>query len=364
MEIKNVTRTTLPPFEEYCEQIRKIWDSHIMTNMGEEHERFERELKSFLGCRGLRLFANGHLALEAAVRVMNLPAGSEIITTPFTFPSTVHAVVRCGFVPVFCDVLAEDGTMDSSLAEKLINGNTSAILPVHVYGNPCDTDSFEQLASKHGLKLIFDAAHTFGVKYKGKSLVCRGDASILSFHATKVFSTIEGGAVCYSDEALSEPLENERNFGIRDYESCVAAGGNAKMNEFQAAMGICNLKHVNDDIARRQELSDCYHACLDGRPGVRILSPRAGTETNGAYLPVILEHGRDAVYEALRKEGIMCRKYFYPLVSRMECYTGRLPEGDTPVAATLASGVLALPIYPDLTPKEAEMVSRRLLLYL
>ena len=147
MEIKNVTRTTLPPFEEYCEQIRKIWDSHIMTNMGEEHERFERELKSFLGCRGLRLFANGHLALEAALRVMNLPAGSEIITTPFTFPSTVHAVVRCGFVPVFCDVLAEDGTMDSSMAEKLINENTSAILPVHVYGNPCDTDSFEQLAS-------------------------------------------------------------------------------------------------------------------------------------------------------------------------------------------------------------------------
>ena len=364
MKSIQVTRTSLPPYDEYCAEIRKFWDSRMVSNIGEEHKAFEKELQKYLGSRQLRLFANGHLALEAAIRAMGLPPGSEVITVPYTFPSTVHAIVRWSLKPVFCDVLESDCTMDPAKVENLISEKTSAIIPVHVYGNPCDVYALGAIADRNGLKLIYDAAHAFGVSYEGTPLVNFGDASMMSFHATKVFSTIEGGAVFFSGETLSSALEDERNFGIRDYESCVYAGGNAKMNEFQAAMGMCNLRHINHDLARRRQIRARYERNLAGVKGLRIASPRSGTAINGAYVPVILERDRDRIAEKLAGDGIFCRKYFYPPVNRMECYEGRFPAGATPVSDYLSSRVLSMPIYPDLEAEDVDIICRQLLLYL
>ena len=205
----NVTRTSLPPFEDYCEEIRKLWDSHILTNMGVEHDALRDALQQYLGVQHVVLFTNGHLALEAGLRTLGLPQGGEVITTPLTFVSTTHALVRCGLTPVFCDVCPEDGTMDAAKIEPLINDRTVAILPVHVYGHVCDVDAIAAVAERHGLKVLYDAAHAFGVRYRGVPVAQLGEAVMLSFHATKVFSTIEGGAVCCSDAALARRLADE-----------------------------------------------------------------------------------------------------------------------------------------------------------
>ncbi|MBO4476461.1 MAG: DegT/DnrJ/EryC1/StrS family aminotransferase [Bacteroidales bacterium] len=349
MSIK-VTRASLPSFGEFCEEIRPLWDSHILTNMGPLHQRFAAALREYLGCAGITLFSHGHSALEAALRALRLPAGSRIITTPFTFASTVHAISRLGFEPVFCDVLPSDGTLDPSRLEGLIDSRTSAVLPVHVYGNACDADAIGAMASRHGLKVVYDAAHAFGVRLDGAPLVCRGDASVLSFHATKVFNTVEGGAVCFTDGSLRQALDDEKNFGIRDEVTCAAAGGNAKMNELQAAMGLCNLRHIDDELHERERLDAVYRRMLAG--AVDFFEVRSGATRNHSYMPVLLRDGaqRDAVYDALLAAGVNARKYFWPLVCDAEPYRG-LPA-DVPVARGLSERVLALPLYPGLPEEE------------
>ena len=265
-----VTRSSMPDFEEYCEEIRKIWDSHWLTNMGVEHQTLQKELENFLGCPHVILYTNGHLALENVIAAMIFPAGGEVITTPFTFASTTHAIVRNGLVPVFCDVNDRDYTIDVSKIEELVTDKTVAIVPVHVYGNMCDVERIKEIADRHNLKVIYDAAHAFAVKYKGVSSANFGDASMFSFHATKVFNTIEGGAVCFADDALVDTLNDMKNFGIRGSERVVFAGGNAKMNEFQAAMGVCNLRHLDREIAKRKAVTERYRQHLEGIKGIRL----------------------------------------------------------------------------------------------
>ena len=357
----NVTRTSLPRFEEYCAEIRKLWDTHILTNMGEEHEAFRAELERYLEVPHTVLFTNGHLALEAALAALRLPAGAEVITTPLSFVSTTHAIVRSGLTPVFCDVRQEDGTLDPDRLEDLLTERTAAILPVHVYGHVCDVERIGAFAQRHGLKVLYDAAHAFGVRYRGVPAVRFGDAAVLSFHATKVFSTVEGGAVCTADASLLQVLEDSKNFGIRDEESCAAVGGNAKMSELQAAMGLCNLRHADAEIARRRAHAAHYRALLSGRPGLRLPAPREGVESNGAYFPVVFEDraARDAAVCRLEAAGVHARKYFYPLIPDLACYAGTsyATRADVPVARRFAEGVLCLPLYSDLTEEEVERIA-------
>mgnify|MGYP002568623909 FL=1 len=253
-----VTRSSMPSLDEYVEEIQTIWDSHWLTNMGVKHKQLQKELEEYLGVSHVALYTNGHLALENAIAALNLPEGGEVITTPFTFASTTHAIVRNGLVPVFCDVNEKDYTIDVTKIESLITDRTVAIVPVHVYGNLCDVEEIDRIAKKYALKVIYDAAHAFAVKYKGVSSACFGDASMFSFHATKVFNTIEGGAVCFKNDDWVQLLNDQKNFGIHGPESVCFVGGNAKMNEFQAAMGICNLRHLNEEITKRKKVVERY----------------------------------------------------------------------------------------------------------
>ena len=355
-----VTRSSMPSFEEYCEEIRKLWDSHWLTNMGVEHQQLQRELEACLGCPHVSLFTNGHLALENVIAALGLPAGAEVITTSFTFASTTNAIVRCGLTPVFCDVDPEHYTLDADKLEALITEKTAAIVPVHVYGNTCDVEAIQAIADRHGLKVVYDAAHAFGVKYKGVSVANFGYASMFSFHATKVFNTIEGGAVCFRDDALEPVLNAWRNFGQRTSEEVVYAGGNAKMSEFQAAMGICNLRHLAGEIEKRRTVVEHYRARLSGVSGLRLCAPQKDVEPNYAYFPVVFDGfgaDRDRVSAALAEADVGARKYFYPLTNSFACYA-ELPTAGTektPTAAFLADRVLTLPLYADL---EAEDVDR------
>ena len=361
-----VTRSSMPDFEEYCEEIKKLWDSHWLTNMGVEHEELQRALEDYLGCPHVVLYTNGHLALENVIAAMQFPKGSEVITTPFTFVSTTHAIVRNGLVPVFCDVNAEDYTIDADKIESLITEKTVAVVPVHVYGNMCSVDRISELAEKHGLKVIYDAAHAFAVKYKGISSANFGDASMFSFHATKVFNTIEGGAVCFPNDALVETLNDMKNFGIRGPESCVFVGGNAKMNEFHAAMGLCNLRHLDREIAKRRAVMKRYWQHLEGVPGIKLCKPQKDVEPNYAYFPVVFDGfgaDRDQVFNALYEQGITARKYFYPLTNSFECYRDLPTAGaeKTPVASFLADRVLTLPIYADLALEDVDRICKIIL---
>ena len=353
----NVTRSSMPPMEEYMEEIRPLWDSHWLTNNGPKSIALKAALEDYLPCAHAELFCNGHLTLEALLRTMKLQG--EVITTPFTFASTTHALVRCGLTPVFADV-RPDCTLDPDAVEQLITDKTCAILPVHVYGSLCDTDRFDEISRKHGIPVIYDAAHVFGVRRNGVSAAAMGYASMFSFHATKVFHTIEGGCITTRDEALCEKLRMERNFGIAGEESTPEVGGNAKMNEFQAAMGLCSLRHIDDDIDDRRRVVETYRQLLADCPAVRFLSPQPGVRSNYAYLPAFFaaKAMRDQVYEALKAQDIYARKYFYPLVTDFECYQGR-PGFDsslTPVAARLADTVLTLPLYPGLSDEDIRRI--------
>lgn len=356
----NVTRSSMPDYEEFCAEIKGLWDSHWITNMGEKHKAFEAALKEFLDCSDIALYTNGHLALENTIAAMNFPAGSEIITSPFTFASTTHAVVRNGLIPVFCDIKPDDYTIDAAKIESLITEKTVAILPVHVYGNVCDVDTIGQIADRYNLKVIYDAAHAFGVKYRGQSVANFGDAAMFSFHATKVFNTIEGGAVCFRDHSLLPIVNDLKNFGIRGQESVAYVGGNAKMNEFQAAMGLCNLRHIKEEIAKRKSVWEQYNQRLSGIKGVFVPTIKESTESNYSYYPVIFDgykKDRNEICSLLAENGIYARKYFYPLTSDFECYEGKPFAGGekTPVAKYIAEHILTLPLYADL---EAESVKR------
>ena len=359
-----VTRSSMPSLEEYCEEIRPLWESRFLTNMGEKHLQFEAELKKFLNVPNITLFTNGHLALENIITAMGLRG--EVITTPFTFASTTHAIVRCGCTPVFCDIDPADYTIDASGIESLITDKTVAIIPVHVYGNLCDTDAIEMIAHRHHLRVIYDAAHTFGVTKNGVSAAYFGDAAMFSFHATKVFHTIEGGAVSYRDDALKTKLNDLKNFGIHGPESVPDVGGNAKMNEFCAAMGICNLRHLKDEIRKREAVYRHYISRLAGVPGIRLNAVQPGVESNYAYFPVVFDgyrYSRDEVFDLLATENIIARKYFYPLTNSFDCYRGRagFDPSATPVAKHIAESVLCLPIYADLAEEDVDRICDRIL---
>ena len=357
----NVTRSSMPDFDEYCEEIRKLWDSHWLTNMGVEHKQLQGELEAYLECPNVMLYTNGHLALENVIAAMSLPKGGEVITTPFTFVSTTHAITRNGLMPVFCDVNPEDYTIDVDKIESLITDKTVAIVPVHVYGNMCDVERIKAIADKHGLKVIYDAAHAFAVKYKGVSSANFGDASMFSFHATKVFNTIEGGAVCFKDGNLVPVLNDMKNFGIRGPERVVFIGGNAKMNEFQAAMGICNLRHLDREIGKRKKVVERYRMNLDGMEGIKLCKPQKDVEPNYAYFPVVFEDfgaTRDDVFATLKENSITARKYFYPLTNSVEAYADLPGAGaeKTPIAQYLADRVLTLPLYADLALEDVDRI--------
>ncbi len=353
-----VTRSSMPDFEEYAEEIRPIWESHWLTNMGVKHHQLEADLVDYLKVPQIALFVNGHSALECVLEAMGLKG--KVITTPYTFASTTHAIVRKGLEPVFADIKPDDYTIDPASVERLIDEDTCAIVPVHVYGNLCDVDAIQDIADRHGLKVIYDAAHAFGVWRGEASSASFGDASMFSFHATKVFNTIEGGAVCFHDAGLKTLLNEWKNFGITGPEDVEYVGGNAKMNEFCAAMGICNLRHLDQEIARRKLVAERYWERLDGAQGVRLSLPKEGITPNYAYLPVVFDDdfgaSRDDVYDALAEQQIFSRKYFYPLTTDFACYRGRFDSSSTPVARYVASHVLTLPMYADLALEDVDRI--------
>ena len=361
----NVTRSSMPEFDEYCAEIRELWDSRWLTNSGVKHRQLEARLAQRLAVPHVTLYTNGHLALEAAMAVLDLPRGAEVITTPFTFASTTHAIVRNGLVPVFCDVNDRDYTMDASKIEALITEKTRAIVAVHVYGMLCDVEAIGLVARNHGLKVIYDAAHAFGVEKQGVSAACFGDLSMFSFHATKVFHTIEGGALCYADGTLKEKLDDWKNFGIHGPEQTLYAGGNAKMSEFQAAMGLCNLRRLDGEIEKRRRAVLRYRERLSGTDGIRLMQEQRGVKPNYAYFPVIFDgaYDRDEVMEKLARQGIGARKYFYPLTNAFECYKDLPAAGPekTPVARYLSEHVLALPLYADLTEEDVDRICDEIL---
>lgn len=353
-----VTRSSMPPLEEYVAEIAPLWESHWLTNMGEKHLAFEEALKQRLGVSNIALFTNGHSALECVLEAMGLKG--KVITTPFTFASTTHAIVRKGLVPVFADIKPGDYTIDPGSIEKLVDSSTCAIVPVHVYGNVCDVDAIQDIADRYNLKVVYDAAHAFGVKRAGDPIATFGDASMFSFHATKVFNSIEGGAVCMEDPSLKRVLDQWKNFGIMGPEDVEYVGGNAKMNEFCAAMGLCNLRHLDDEIAKRRAVAERYWDNLRAVHGLRLCEPPSSVSHNYAYMPVVFEDSfgktRDDVYEQLKREGVIARKYFFPLVSDYECYRGQFSSDDTPIAKHVADRVLTLPIYSDLPLADVDRI--------
>lgn len=356
-----VTKSSLPSYEEYCEEIKDLWDTYWITNMGEKHKKLQSELEKYFQVKHVVLYTNGHLALENVIAAMNLPKGSEVITTPFTFASTTHAIVRNGLIPVFCDIRSDDYTIDASKIESLITDNTVAIVPVHVYGNICDVEKISDIAKKYSLKVIYDAAHSFGVKYKGKTAANFGDAAMFSFHATKVFNTIEGGCVCFDDGSWVQLLDDMKNFGIHGPESVQYVGGNAKMNEFQAAMGICNLRHIGSEIEKRKVIAERYRHNLEGIKGIKLSAAQNNVESNYAYFPVVFEdykYTRNEVFERLGNNGIGARKYFFPLTNGFECYRNYPTAGTekTPIAQHISLRVLSLPIYADLEIEDVDRI--------
>ncbi|WP_040978351.1 DegT/DnrJ/EryC1/StrS family aminotransferase [Oceanobacillus jeddahense] len=361
-ELIQVTKSSMPSFEEFTNEIQDLWESGWLTNMGAKHKQLEMALERYLQVDNVNLFTNGHLALENAIASLNL--SGEVITTPFTFVSTTHAIVRNRLTPVFCDINPDDYTIDTTKIESLITDKTSAIMPVHVYGNICDVDEIERIAKKHNLRVIYDAAHAFGVTKDDKGIGSFGDISMFSFHATKVFNTIEGGALTFNDDSLHSILNEQKNFGITGPEDIIYVGGNAKMNEFQAAMGLCNLNSIDDDIQRRKELVDRYNQHFNDIEGIKIVDSQQGVESNYAYYPVVFDgfkYTRDEVFENLKSENIHVRKYFFPLTNDIECYEGRFDVNETPVAKYISDRVLTLPLYPDLKLSDVDRICKVIL---
>ncbi|SFC56900.1 dTDP-4-amino-4,6-dideoxygalactose transaminase [Alkalibacterium subtropicum] len=356
-----VVKSSMPPFEEYAEEIRELWDTHWLTNNGSKHNELEVKMKEFLDVKNLELFVNGHLALELLINMMDL--SGEVITTAFTFPSTTHAIVRNGLTPVFCDINRYDMTIDADKIEELITEKTSAILPVHIFGNPCDVEKIDKIAEKHNLKVIYDAAQSFGVKVGGKGIGTFGDASMFSLHATKSFHTIEGGAVTFNDDLMKEKLMKLRTFG------CINKRGggrnivgiNAKMNEFQASMGLCNLRHYQAEIEKRKSIYHYYLDKLSDVKGVRTIGDMPTIEKNYTYFPIVIDPdnyglSRDDLFDSFIKNDIHPKKYFYPLMTDYDCYKDHYGEADIPVSRYIADNVLALPMYADLKHDDVDRI--------
>ena len=354
-----VTKAVLPSLEEYVAEISPLWESHWLTNMGVKHQELQEKLIQYLDVTNIDLLTNGHMALELTLQAMNLQG--EVITTPFTFASTTHAIVRNGLEPVFCDIKPDDFTIDPEKIENLITDRTSAIMPVDVYGNVCNVEAIDRIAKKYELKVIYDDAHAFGVRYKGKGIGNYGDASCFSFHATKVFNTIEGGAVTFKDPSLYITMYELKNFGIHGPEEVCAVGANAKMNEFCAAMGLCNLRHMPEIVLRRKAIVERYRERLSDVEGLQLNAIQKDVESNYAYFPIVIDEkaygsSREEVMKYLEMNRVMVRKYFYPLTSSYQAFHRKYDVHKTPVALHISKRVLTLPIYPELSIKDVDRI--------
>lgn len=348
-----VTQPLLPPLEEFNEYLKDIWDRKWLTNNGHYHQSLEKALCDFLGVKYISLFSNGTLALITALQQLRITG--EVITTPYSFVATTHSLWWNNIKPVFVDVEPRFLNLDPKKIEAAITPQTTAIMPVHVYGNPCDVKAIQKIADTYGLKVIYDAAHAFNTKINNESILNFGDLSILSFHATKVFNTIEGGAIVCHDLKTKQRIDKLKNFGYEDEVTVVAPGINAKMNEVQAAFGLLQLKYIEGAIAKRKEINSLYNSMLEGVPGIRIIVKNENTEVSYPYLPILIntdEYGlsRDSVYDLFKERDILARRYFYPLISEFPTYRG-LPSShinNLPEATRFSKEILCLPIYPDL----------------
>lgn len=356
-----VTEPELPPLEELIPMLEDIWKSRVLTNGGQYHKQFEEELCSYLNVQHVSLFCNATIGLIAALKALEIKG--EVITTPYSFVATSHALAWNQITPVFVDIDAETLNLDTKLVERAITSNTSAILPVHVYGNPCDSMEIARIASGSNLVTIYDSAHAFGSWDHGRSVADTGDASILSFHATKLFNTFEGGAVISNDVTTKQKIDFLKNFGFENEVSVTATGINGKMNEFSAALGILQLKRINETIARRCELAKYYQLHLNEVSGIRCVLPN-GTNPNYSYFPILVQEtyptSRDVLYEKLKMDGIWARRYFYPLISNFPMYQ-KLRSASTknlPVANRISSQILCLPLYPRLSKENIKKIIR------
>jgi dTDP-4-amino-4,6-dideoxygalactose transaminase len=355
-----VTRPFLPPLDEVMPLLDSIWSSLILTNNGPLHTRFEKELAEYLGVEHIALVANGTLALNIALQVLAL--SGEVITTPYSFVATSHAVRLTSLTPVFADIRAEDFNIDPSRIEAAITPRTVAIMPVHCYGNPCDTAAIDAIAKRHGLRVIYDAAHAFGVTKNGDSVLKHGDFSTISFHATKAFNTFEGGAIVARSAEAKLAIDRMKNFGFRDEVTVESVGGNGKMSELNAALGLVQLKYFEQVRAARRRVDENYRAKLRDVEGVFCAPIPLGVNPNCSYFPILVQPSfpisRDALYERLKQAGIFTRRYFYPLITSFPMYAA-LPSADAgnlPVATEIAAQILCLPIYPDLSESDQNRV--------
>ncbi len=356
MKFINVNQPFFPPFEEYCREIEKIWESKIITNEGKKLYTFESELKNNLKCDNLTLVCNGHSALESALQNMNL--SGEVITTPYTFISTLHAIVRSGLKPVFCDINPDDYTINADLIESLITDKTCAILPVHIYGNVCDVEKINYIAKKYDLKVIYDAAQAFGVEYKNQNISNFGDITCFSLHATKLFHAVEGGIVCSNNKQIIKKIREFKNFGFNSNSEIENVGSNMKISELHAAMGICNLKYIDNIILRRKKLVKKY---VDGLSSVKdIILPIEKKDIKNNYNYFIITFAsdkyRDDIARLLLENNVETKKYFCPLVYEYGCYKNVFSNIYTPVAKKMSLCTLALPLYYDLLESDVEKI--------
>lgn len=360
-KVITVTSPLLPDLKEFEKMLEDIWDRKWLTNNGHYHQELEKALAEYLGVEYISLFTNGTLPLITALQAMRITG--EVITTPYSFVATTHSLWWNGIKPVFVDVEEETGNLDPSKIEAAITPHTTAIMPVHVYGTPCKTKEIQAIADKYGLKVIYDAAHAFGVKVNGKSILNEGDMATLSFHATKVYNTIEGGALICRDAATKKRIDYLKNFGFAGETEVVAPGINSKMDELRSAYGLLNLKQVDSAIERRKHVADMYRATLKDVDGIRFLQDIEGVRHNYSYFPIFIDEAkygtsRDALYAKLKEHNVLGRRYFYPLISEFSTYRGlesAAPE-NLPVAHKLADSVLCLPMFADLTDSDVERV--------
>jgi len=352
-----ITRPILPDLEDVNKKIKEIWESKWLTNMGEQHKSLEKELIKYLDVENLSLFCNGTLALQLAIQALKL--SGEVITTPFTFPATVNALYQNNLKPIFCDIKLNDYNIATESIEDLITPETSAILPVHVFGNPCNIEKIDSIAKDNDLKVIYDAAHCFGVKYKEVGIGNFGDISMFSFHATKIFHTIEGGALTYNDKGLIEELDLLKNFGIKNEFEVILPGTNAKMNELQAAIGLLNLKDTNKEIKKRKNLFRIYQKNLDSLDGIHMMVIKKEVEYNYQYFPILIESefgcDRNSLYNRLKDYNVFARKYFFPLCTEYQ-FIMKQDKFQLLNAKKISNQILCLPLYGDLKEEEVEKI--------
>lgn len=355
-----VTKPFLPPLEEFLPYLEQIWASRVLTNGGPFHQTFEAKLAEYLGVDHLAPVTNATIGLIVALQTLRVTG--EVITTPYSFAATAHSLLWNGAEPVFIDVDAETCNLDPAKIEAAITPRTSAILPVHCYGTPCDVAAIQRVADNFGLKVIYDAAHAFGVEVDGVPLLRAGDLSVLSFHATKMFNTFEGGAIVCPDAKTKQRIDFLKNFGFADEVTIMAPGINGKLNEFQSALGLLQLKYVEEITAERGKIAGFYRDRLSGVRGLRLLKERAGVKQNYSYFPIFIEGGfrcsRDELYSELARNGVHARRYFYPLISAMPMYRSLPSAANLPVANRLAQEVLCLPIYPGLSEEDQDNIVR------